>query len=126
MSKSSPVVMPNRAGAILPITVTYCAEQAAQVANELQAAERSYGYGFTLGKKAGYASITVFDGKGLPEPLGRNSIGEPVPFESWAESVALYFDEGLSERGKEGFKKYFLQGMTPAEALQQDRIDSGV
>ena len=119
-------ILPANTPSSLLLTKSYSREQAAQVAAELQAAQRSYGVSFTVGSKTAHSSITVFDGGPLPEPLGRNSIGELTSFEKWIESVALYYEEGLSDEAKEGFRKYFLQGLMPAQALQQDRLDDGV
>lgn len=48
-------------------------------------------------------------------------------FGEWIAEVDRQFGEdGLSEEAKAEFANYFLQGLTPSEAIQQDRLDQVV
>ncbi|CAB5514482.1 hypothetical protein LMG26857_03541 [Achromobacter anxifer] len=62
----------------------------------------------------------------LPEALGTDGAYARVAFEPWIASFAHYFESegGLSDERKEAFRSYFLRGLRPAEAIDQDLADA--
>ena len=55
-----------------------------------------------------------------------HEITSRTPWNDWIADIDRQFgEEGLSEEGKQAFRKYFDQGLAPSEAIYQDRSDSG-
>lgn len=63
--------------------------------------------------------VAVKPERPLPVAVGANGLG----FEEWLYLVERHFIDGLTQEGREEFRNYFLRGLTPSEAIFQDRED---
>lgn len=103
------------------ITVQYPMWQAVKIVGELMIESRWFSVD---PEPFEVYSITVKPEVRLPPALGMNEAGQRVPFDSWIESVEKAQGQQLSAERKEEFQDYFLRGLLPQEAIDQDKADT--
>lgn len=112
----------GRKGIVNTISQTYCKAQALALVAALIEDSRWFQ---VEPQPFDVYEITVKNEQPLPEPLGRTDVGQQVGFNDWLTAVERHFDAVLDKDTREVFLDYFIRGLTPSEAIQQDREDEG-
>lgn len=65
--------------------------------------------------------VSVKDDRPLPQAKGVTATGHLVSLEEWLVDLERHFGDDLSLEAKQEFSGYFYRGLTPSEAIYQDR-----